>query len=101
MTTATRKLDLGLAREVVRMSLPLMGTMAGNLLMMLVDRICLAQYSSDTLAASRPPARSGVGGVGGGGGGRGGGGGGGGGGGRAPPPRRGGGLPLLFLFTAA
>lgn len=54
MTTATRKLDLGLAREVVRMSLPLMGTMAGNLLMMLVDRICLAQYSSDTLAASGP-----------------------------------------------
>jgi MATE family multidrug resistance protein len=36
------------------MSLPLMGTMAGNLLMMLVDRICLAQYSSDTLAASGP-----------------------------------------------
>ncbi|MCW8164807.1 multidrug transporter MatE [Verminephrobacter aporrectodeae subsp. tuberculatae] len=54
MTTSPRKLDLGLAREVVGMSLPLMGTMAGNLLMMLVDRICLAQYSSDTLAASGP-----------------------------------------------
>ncbi|WP_201282252.1 MATE family efflux transporter [Chromobacterium phragmitis] len=36
------------------MSLPLMGTMVGNLLMMLVDRICLAQYSKETLAASGP-----------------------------------------------
>lgn len=31
-----------------------MGTMVGNLVMMLVDRICLARYSSDTLAASGP-----------------------------------------------
>ncbi|RDD80598.1 multidrug transporter MatE [Dyella tabacisoli] len=31
-----------------------MGSMVGNLLMMLVDRICLARYSSDTLAASGP-----------------------------------------------
>jgi MATE family multidrug resistance protein len=31
-----------------------MGTMVGNLLMMLVDRLCLAHYSQDTLAASGP-----------------------------------------------
>ncbi|MFK2919049.1 multidrug transporter MatE [Dyella koreensis] len=31
-----------------------MGSMIGNLIMMLVDRICLARYSSDTLAASGP-----------------------------------------------
>jgi len=31
-----------------------MGTMVGNLLMMLVDRICLARYSEDSLAASGP-----------------------------------------------
>lgn len=53
MKTA-RRLDMSLARDVVAMSLPLMGTMVGNLLMMLVDRICLAQYSKDTLAASGP-----------------------------------------------
>lgn len=52
--TTTLKPDVELARKVVGMSLPLMGTMAGNLLMMLVDRVCLAQYSSDTLAASGP-----------------------------------------------
>jgi MATE family multidrug resistance protein len=45
---------LGHARDVVALSLPLMGTMAGNLLMMMVDRICLARYSSATLAASGP-----------------------------------------------
>jgi MATE family multidrug resistance protein len=31
-----------------------MGAMLGNLIMMLVDRICLARYSSDTLVASGP-----------------------------------------------
>ncbi|RUL79084.1 multidrug transporter MatE [Dyella choica] len=31
-----------------------MGAMLGNLIMMLVDRICLARYSSDTLEASGP-----------------------------------------------
>ncbi|WP_132141845.1 MATE family efflux transporter [Luteibacter rhizovicinus] len=31
-----------------------MGSMVGNLLMLLVDRICLARYSNDTLAASGP-----------------------------------------------
>jgi MATE family multidrug resistance protein len=54
MTQSTKRLEFGLAREVVALSLPLMGTMGGNLLMMLVDRICLARYSSDTLAASGP-----------------------------------------------
>ncbi|SEQ54538.1 multidrug resistance protein, MATE family [Pseudomonas sp. NFACC02] len=54
MTRQAKKTELRLALEVVGLSLPLMGTMAGNLLMMLVDRICLAQYSSDTLAASGP-----------------------------------------------
>ena len=46
--------DVGVARHVVALSLPLMGTMVGNLWMMVVDRICLARYSSDTLAASGP-----------------------------------------------
>lgn len=31
-----------------------MGAMLGNLIMMLVDRICLARYASDTLVASGP-----------------------------------------------
>jgi MATE family multidrug resistance protein len=46
--------NLALARRILNVSLPLMGTMIGNLVMMLVDRICLARYSSDTLAASGP-----------------------------------------------
>ncbi|WP_285567231.1 MATE family efflux transporter [Streptomyces sp. RTGN2] len=48
------RLDLETTREVVRVSLPLMLGMAGNLIMMLVDRICLARYSEDTLKASGP-----------------------------------------------
>lgn len=47
-------LDVETAREVVRVSLPLMFGMVGNLVMMLVDRICLARYSPETLAASGP-----------------------------------------------
>jgi MATE family multidrug resistance protein len=42
------------ARKVLNVSFPLMGAMLGNLIMMLVDRICLARYSSDTLVASGP-----------------------------------------------
>ena len=34
--------------------MPLMGSMVGNLIMMLVDRICLARYSNDALEASGP-----------------------------------------------
>ena len=46
--------DLGIAKRVLSVSLPLMGSMIGSLLAMFVDRICLARYSSDTLAASGP-----------------------------------------------
>jgi MATE family multidrug resistance protein len=46
--------DLTIAKRILRVSIPLMGSMVGNLLMMLVDRICLARYSNDTLAASGP-----------------------------------------------
>ncbi|WP_200949123.1 MATE family efflux transporter [Frateuria sp. Soil773] len=46
--------SLGIARLILKVSLPLMGSMIGNLIMMLVDRICLARYSADTLAASGP-----------------------------------------------
>lgn len=46
--------DFRLMHRVVAVSLPLMGTMAGNLFVMLIDRICLARYSPDTLAASGP-----------------------------------------------
>lgn len=46
--------NLRIARRVLTVSIPLMGSMVGNLIMMLVDRICLARYSSDTLAASGP-----------------------------------------------
>jgi len=42
------------ARRILNVSFPLMGAMLGNLIMMLVDRICLARYSSDTLVASGP-----------------------------------------------
>ncbi|MER6031962.1 MATE family efflux transporter [Streptomyces sp. NPDC001851] len=41
-------------REVVRVSVPLMFGMVGNLVLMLVDRICLARYSQDALKASGP-----------------------------------------------
>lgn len=46
--------DFAIARRVLQVSVPLMGSMVGNLIMLLVDRICLARYSSDTLAASGP-----------------------------------------------
>ncbi|MFJ4246918.1 multidrug resistance protein, MATE family [Pseudomonas helmanticensis] len=46
--------DTGVAKRIAVVSFPLMGTMVGNLLMMLVDRLCLAHYSQDTLAASGP-----------------------------------------------
>ncbi|WP_266158222.1 MATE family efflux transporter [Dyella silvatica] len=46
--------DFRIAKRILSVSIPLMGSMVGNLLMMLVDRICLARYSSDTLAASGP-----------------------------------------------
>ncbi|MGW2489091.1 MATE family efflux transporter [Streptomyces sp. NPDC001606] len=53
-TARTRLLDLGAVREVVRVSVPLMFGMVGNLVLMLVDRICLARYSEDALKASGP-----------------------------------------------
>ena len=53
-TRARWWLDLGTMREVVRISIPLMVGMVGNLVLMLVDRICLARYSQDTLKASGP-----------------------------------------------
>ncbi|GFZ68611.1 putative multidrug resistance protein NorM [Pseudomonas amygdali pv. eriobotryae] len=46
--------DTAVAKRIAVVSFPLMGTMVGNLLMMLVDRLCLAHYSQDTLAASGP-----------------------------------------------
>jgi len=52
--------DLSTAREVVRVSLPLMFGMAGNLVMMLVDRIALARYSEATLIASGPAVFTGM-----------------------------------------
>lgn len=48
------RFDARVAKRIVIVSFPLMGTMVGNLLMMLVDRLCLAHYSQDTLAASGP-----------------------------------------------
>jgi MATE family multidrug resistance protein len=54
MAALRLRLDLQTTREVVRVSLPLMLGMGGSLVMMLVDRICLAQYSEDTLKASGP-----------------------------------------------
>ncbi|WP_221938098.1 MATE family efflux transporter [Streptomyces benahoarensis] len=52
--------DLSIAREVVQVSLPLMFGMAGNLVMMLVDRIALARYSDATLMASGPAVFTGM-----------------------------------------
>lgn len=46
--------DAAVAKRIAIVSFPLMGTMVGNLLMMLVDRLCLAHYSRDTLTASGP-----------------------------------------------
>jgi multidrug resistance protein, MATE family len=48
------RFDAQIARRILQVSLPLMGSMVGNLVMLLVDRICLARYSSETLAASGP-----------------------------------------------
>jgi Na+-driven multidrug efflux pump len=42
------------AKRILSISVPLMGAMLGNLIMMLIDRICLARYSSNTLEASGP-----------------------------------------------
>ncbi|WP_236242990.1 MATE family efflux transporter [Streptomyces sp. CC228A] len=53
-TTRSRLLDLRAMGEVVRVSVPLMFGMVGNLVLMLVDRICLARYSEDALKASGP-----------------------------------------------
>lgn len=51
---ADRRDVLVVCREVVRVSLPLMLGMAGNLVLMLTDRISLARFSPDTLEASGP-----------------------------------------------
>ncbi|PFG34647.1 MATE family efflux transporter [Sanguibacter antarcticus] len=47
-------IDLETARHVLRVSVPLLFGMVGNLIFLLVDRICLARYSEDTLQASGP-----------------------------------------------
>ncbi|MET9301301.1 MATE family efflux transporter [Micromonospora aurantiaca] len=54
MTTVRARLDLGTMREVIGVSLPLLFGMVGNLVMLLVNRICLARYSQETLEASGP-----------------------------------------------
>lgn len=54
MSTENPVSSLAIARRILNVSLPLMGSMVGNLIMMLVDRICLARYSSETLEASGP-----------------------------------------------
>lgn len=46
--------DRDATKQIVAVSLPLMGAMVGNLLMILIDRLCLARYSADTLVASGP-----------------------------------------------
>ncbi|MCW7761976.1 MATE family efflux transporter [Photorhabdus luminescens] len=43
-----------ISTKIMRVSLPLMGSMTGNLLMMVIDRLCLARYSESTLEASGP-----------------------------------------------
>lgn len=53
MTTATPT-RWSTARDVVMVSVPLLLSMVGNLVMMLVDRITLARYSPETLDASGP-----------------------------------------------
>lgn len=40
--------------QLIITSLPLVGSMLSGLIMMLVDRLCLARYSQDVLAASGP-----------------------------------------------
>lgn len=54
MTSVRRLFDPTTAREVIAVSAPLMFGMVGNLVLMLVDRISLARYSPETLAASGP-----------------------------------------------
>jgi MATE family, multidrug efflux pump len=54
MTGLQGRFDLKTTRQVIKVSIPLMGGMVGNLVMMLVDRISLARYSPDTLEASGP-----------------------------------------------
>lgn len=51
---------LGPVSDVLRVSLPLMLVMGGNLLLMLVDRIALARYSEATLLASGPAVFTGM-----------------------------------------
>jgi len=46
--------------EVLRVSMPLMLVMGGNLLLMLVDRIALSRYSEATLLASGPAVFTGM-----------------------------------------
>jgi multidrug resistance protein, MATE family len=46
--------NLKVTKDIIMVSLPLMGGMVGNLIMMFVDRLCLARYSQETLAASGP-----------------------------------------------
>jgi multidrug resistance protein, MATE family len=41
-------------KELLIISIPLIGSMLSGLLMMIVDHICLSQYSKETLAASGP-----------------------------------------------
>ncbi|MEU3711234.1 MATE family efflux transporter [Streptomyces catenulae] len=60
MRGARARIDPSLVREVVQVSLPLMFGMAGNLVMMLVDRIALARYSAATLMASGPAVFTGM-----------------------------------------
>lgn len=52
--TTAAGLDFAIAKRVLHVSLPLMGSMIGSLMMLFVDRICLARYSNDTLTASGP-----------------------------------------------
>ncbi|MFF9481802.1 MATE family efflux transporter [Streptomyces sp. NPDC014733] len=60
MSAARARIDPSLVREVIQVSLPLMFGMAGNLVMMLVDRIALARYSDATLMASGPAVFTGM-----------------------------------------
>ncbi len=43
---------IGPVRELLRVALPIMLLMGGNLMLMLVDRVALARYSKATLLAS-------------------------------------------------
>lgn len=54
MNSSHPAFDFALAKRVLQVSMPLMGSMIGSLLLMFVDRICLARYSNETLTASGP-----------------------------------------------